>query len=112
MLRQVSIKVNTIDLWRSYVIAEGSLTYVPQNLDDGMWLKNMPPSPTEGKASSLGSGASAESLSEREGWASHDWSGELRIDGEQITIGGFAIGDMKVEVSLIRLLPDDSLLKI
>ncbi|KAF8514781.1 hypothetical protein JB92DRAFT_3115384 [Gautieria morchelliformis] len=97
MLRQVSIKVNTIDLWRSYVIAEGSLKYDPQNLDGGMWLKNRPPSPNGEKASSLGSGGSATSFSEREGWASHDWSGELKIDREQITGGGFAVGDMKVK---------------
>ena len=99
VLRQVSIKVNTIDLWRSYVIAEGSLVYDPQNVVGGIWLKNVPSRPTEGKASSLGSGGSRGSISEREDWASYDWSGELRIDGGQVTVGGFEVGDMKVKVS-------------
>jgi hypothetical protein len=102
LLRQVSIKVNTIDLWRSYVIAEGSLTYIPQGLDDGMWLKNIPSSAKGEKAASLRSGESVGSSSEREGWASHEWSGELKIDNDQTTVGGFAVGDMIVKVGFLR----------
>ena len=104
VLRQISIKVNTVDLWRSYVIAEGSLSYAPQNMDGGGWLKNVPSSPTRAKAGSLGSGSSVGSFSEREGWASHEWSGELMIEKGQITVGGFEVGDMKVKVSLLRSL--------
>lgn len=100
MLRQVSIKVNTIDLWRSYVIGEGLLAHDPQNLNDGIWLRN----PFGAKVSDLSSGGSSGSIPEREGWASHNWSGELRADREQITVGGFEVGDMKVKVSLLRSL--------
>lgn len=102
VLRQVSIKVNTIDLWRSYVLAEGSLTYVPHSLEDGIWLKNVASIPK--KAASVHSGDSVGSSSEKEGWATHEWSGELKIDRNQANVGGFAFGDMIVKVSFLRSL--------
>ncbi|KAF8585094.1 hypothetical protein K439DRAFT_1080828 [Ramaria rubella] len=95
ILRQVSIKVNTIDLWRSYIVAEGELTYLPRDVESGeLWLKN---TSSQGKPPSVYSNGSVGQSSEREGWASLDWSGVLKIDGGQISTGGFVAGDMVVK---------------
>ncbi|KIJ53519.1 hypothetical protein M422DRAFT_25386 [Sphaerobolus stellatus SS14] len=87
VLRQVSIKVNNVDLWRSYIIGEGQLKYVPTI--DGIWLKNVT-RPKKGSNDSLASS------SELEGWAAHEWEGEVKTDKE-ISVGGFKIGDMSVK---------------
>jgi hypothetical protein len=93
VLRQVSITVNTVPLWRSYIIGEGKLTYTPPT-DDVMWLRPVP----KANISDRGSIASD---SEKEGWASHNWTGAVKID-DTITVGGFQVGDMSVKVCLFH----------
>ncbi|KAF8527581.1 hypothetical protein BU17DRAFT_81783 [Hysterangium stoloniferum] len=88
VLRQVSINVNSVPLWRSYVIGEGKLTYASAP-DDTMWLKNVLKS-EKGDSESMGSD------SEHEGWASHNWTGAVKIN-DGISVGGFQIENMAVK---------------
>jgi len=88
VLRQVSINVNGVPLWRSYVIGEAKLTYVPTS-DNAMWLKSVPKS-EKSDSGSIGSN------SDKEGWASHNWTGAVKIN-EEISVGGFQVENMSVK---------------
>jgi len=57
---------------------------------DGVWLKNVV---TRAKNSSESLSSSAEA----EGWASHNWEGEVKVD-KGISVGGFRVGEMSVKV--------------